>query len=129
MATWRIINWILQKPEFDDIPVWVCVHKLEQSWQYLNGEYIGFGGTGRAIAGRYERIGIMLRSTPDMWMPAICLDSNGSPNFTDGRHRFAWIRDHKVQTLPVAVPPEQLEEFALRFGVAEQVSKWFDENE
>ena len=35
--------------------------------------------------------------------------------FTDGRHRFAWLRDHGLQALPVDVGAESDISFRARF--------------
>lgn len=126
MASWRKIDWILQNPSSDDYPVWVSVQKLEQQWKIQSDEYIGIGGSGQSIDDRYKNIGVWLRSTPKIWMPTISLNGGDTPLFTDGRHRFAWIRDHHVEALLVAVPPEEAGEFKRFFGTALEVSSWLD---
>jgi hypothetical protein len=129
MAAWRNINWTLQPhPCSVDVPVWTSVQKLEQSWKVNIEEYIGKGGFGNAIDNRYKQIGDWLRSESMIWMPAISFDDSGTPAFTDGRHRFAWIRDHQADTLQIAVPPDQVLEFKRRFGTEVTISKWFDKN-
>jgi|GEM_PF-3490123 len=46
----------------------------------------------------------------------------GVVSFSDGRHRFAWLRDHGVQAMPVQVSSEQRQEFENLFGVSDRVS-------
>jgi hypothetical protein len=41
--------------------------------------------------------------------------------FTDGRHRFAWLRDHGLRALPVETASEQLKVFCALFETAERV--------
>ena len=52
-------------------------------------------------------------------MPTIGLCDDGEVGFTDGRHRFAWLRDRGLESMPVAVSKESLEQITARFGVGE----------
>jgi hypothetical protein len=67
------------------------------------------------MEGRYERVGGWIRSTCQLFMPDITLE-DGEVAFGDGRHRFAWLRDHGVVALPVAVRPSQAMAIEARFG-------------
>jgi len=48
-------------------------------------------------------------------MPSIGLFPQGSVDFTGGRHRFAWLRDHGAICSPVTVCNEELVVIAARF--------------
>jgi hypothetical protein len=40
-------------------------------------------------------------------MPTVCMRTANGRRFvgiSDGRHRFAWLRDHGAKALPVAAP-------------------------
>lgn len=94
----------------------ISVEKLEASWQLNDSEYVGFGGTGKAISGRYEGFGRWLSRGEPIWRPTVCLDQDGEISFADGRDRFAWLRDHGLKVLPVQVPPEKALLIEARFG-------------
>lgn len=51
-----------------------------------------------------------------MYMPCISLDDAGQVQFIDGRHRFAWVRDHGAVALPVATSPDQSDRVHTLFG-------------
>ncbi len=97
-----------------DSEVWIDVARLDAAWQ-ASDSYIGRGGTGDAIAGRYEKFGNwVIGKDRVIEMPTICID-NGILEFTDGRHRFAWLRDHGVKHIPVAVDPDSLSQVSVQF--------------
>lgn len=106
----------------DDVAVWVSVPKLHEAWRLDHDSYIGAGGSGAVIDDRYEDFGVWLASTCGcIELPEMAIEG-GVVSFSDGRHRFAWLRDHGVQAMPVQVSPEQAQEFQERFGVVERVS-------
>ncbi|WP_414655824.1 plasmid fertility inhibition factor family protein [Frateuria sp.] len=106
----------------DDVAVWISVSKLDEAWRLDHEYYVGAGGDGAVIDDRYERFGEWLTSTHGcVELPDVAIN-DGVVSFSDGRHRFAWLRDHGVQAMPVQVSPEQAQEFRERFGVAERVS-------
>lgn len=55
-------------------------------------------------------------------LPAVGIDDDGSVGFTDGRHRFAWLRDHGVHSMPVQVSADQAAEIESRFGTTDKTS-------
>ena len=77
------------------------VRKLDDAWVNLRIEPGGEGGIGR----RYDDFGWFLSSVDvPIKMPEIGLNDDGrSIGFTNGRHRFAWLRDHGRQRVPVVV--------------------------
>ena len=46
------------------------------------------------------------------------LADDGEVSFTDGRHTFAWLRDHGPTAVAVQVPPDQAKDVKRRFGVS-----------
>jgi hypothetical protein len=98
----------------DLIPVWINVSKLDASWAF-DSLYIRRGGDHEHQRGKYEAVGLWISMGGRLWMPSVALDE-GVVGFSDGRHRFAWLRDHRVRALPIAVPPAQKSEFLKRFG-------------
>ena len=109
--------WIKENER--DPVVWVDVERLDLAWRCTK-EYVGLHGTGAAISGRYKKFGEWLaRAERAVEMPTIRLRDDGQVSFTDGRHRFAWLRDHGLKRIPVAANNESLEPMTTRFGVDE----------
>jgi hypothetical protein len=114
--TGRIIKWVRQWGGSDRV-IWVNVNKLNASWKWERGYYIRRGGRSEvAMPRRYSGVGEWVRLGRKMWMPHICLDQKGNVSFTDGRHRFAWMRDHGVKAIPVTAHPSDAHLIAKRFG-------------
>jgi hypothetical protein len=87
--------------------VWVDVGKLEANFQLDIGRYVGLFGL-NGIDGRYEGVEQFVASgKARLEMLTVELDTNDARHFVsiyDGRHRFAWMRDHGAQALPVEAP-------------------------
>ena len=101
--------------------MWVSVAKFEASWKKNREQYVGPGGSGVAIEGRYEKFGAWIERGEGVWIPWVGLE-RGEIYFTDGRHRFAWLRDHGVHSVPIDVDPEIADEIRKRFGTTERAS-------
>lgn len=115
-----LVNWVL-KPIADgwdyepDVVVWVSVQALETSFRD-GDQYVGPGGTHCGQVGRYENIGRHIVSGRATWMPLVSVNRHDQIRFTDGRHRFAWVRDHGAEALPVATGPATAEKLSHLFG-------------
>jgi hypothetical protein len=110
-----VIEWTALYP---DPVVWINVMKLDASWRHDATYYVGRGaaGPGNAKPSKYNRFGKWFSEPhPAVWMPDVGL-TDGIVRFSDGRHRFAWLRDHGVRVLPVTVSPEIEAEMRRRFG-------------
>lgn len=70
------------------------------------GFYIGPGGHGGTIGTRYQRVGQFLSQTDRLDAPEVYVGPDGEVGFTDGRHRFAYLRDQGVKIFHVAMTPE-----------------------
>jgi hypothetical protein len=101
------------------------VFKLDSSWSLRPDEYVGVGGTGNSIGNRYEKVGNWIKQGKPIWMPMLCLPSAEPISFTDGRHRFAWARDHGVTSLPIQVPSAEAKAVGDMFGTGIYISEWF----
>jgi hypothetical protein len=55
------------------------------------------------------------------FLEAVGLES-GEICFTDGRHRFAWLRDHGAQSMPIDIDPAIADEIRRRFVTSERAS-------
>jgi hypothetical protein len=117
-----LINWTVQ-PFGDgwghiepDAVVWLDVARVEKSFSLDINFYVGIDGTRAGQPSRYEKIGRHIESGAAIWMPQLCLTGADEISFTDGRHRFAWVRDHGAIALPVATDPAQADQLAALFG-------------
>ncbi|MFM0265601.1 hypothetical protein [Paraburkholderia sediminicola] len=106
--------------ETPDALVWVCITSLDTAWR-VSEDYVGEAGHGSLHGDRYSKVGRWLESAKFVDVPVLCLDEDGVPSFTDGRHRFAWLRDHGLRSLPIEVPFGQSKVFEARFGTVERV--------
>jgi hypothetical protein len=121
MAADRIIEWI---PMYPDPAVWISVLKLDASWRYDVPYYVGERaiGPGNGDPSRYKRFGEWIREGHQIWMPHVGF-TRTYICFSDGRHRFAWLRDHGVRALPVTVSPDIEAELKKRFGTKSRISR------
>jgi hypothetical protein len=95
------IRWI--KPSWRPTPfVWVNVAKFDQAWR-ADDLYIS------SVANGWHRMFVRWISREDdpVDMAIVYADDDGSVSFQNGRHRFAWVRDHGAESVPVAVIDEQ----------------------
>ncbi|MBO7804380.1 hypothetical protein J6358_14910 [Burkholderia pseudomallei] len=103
--------------------VWVSVNAIDSSWQHDKGRYVGRGGKG-SQDDRYAHFGKWLASNLHrrIEIPEVGL-TRGEVTFSNGRHRFAWFRDHGLVVLPVAVDPAIVEPFQARFATLRRVGQ------
>ncbi len=100
------INWAtsceLRGIEDDeDVIVWVDVTKADSLWQ-RDSLYISPGAPEHRW--KYERFGQWLACARcPVAMSHVSVGDGNSLCFTDGRHRFAWMRDHRANAVPVTI--------------------------
>ncbi|RYD61790.1 MAG: hypothetical protein EOP83_16185 [Verrucomicrobiaceae bacterium] len=115
------IDWVPPRRGPGYAVVWVDVKKIDASWSrdYVYVGPGGEGGTGR----RYAGFGKWLetRDVP-VEMSELGIGGHGWIVFTNGRHRFSWMRDHGVRALPVLVPEDEVEAISQQFGTSERRS-------
>jgi hypothetical protein len=117
-----IIPWVATPygPGWEDLDpepiVWLEVEKVEASFALNIHHYVGRGGVGAGQPSRYVNIGRHFLSGRPIWMPHLGIGEHHHISFTDGRHRFAWIRDHGAIALPATTSLEDVVELGRRFG-------------
>lgn len=120
------LTWVLKRPHDPSIApdpeVWIDVARLDEAWRGDGSYYVAFGGQGGSKE-RFARAGERFMAGLETYMPEVCLEADGTVTFTDGRHRFAWCRDHGVAVMPVAVCREGEAEMRRRFGTDSRVSQ------
>ncbi|MBU9172470.1 hypothetical protein [Burkholderia gladioli] len=108
-----------------DPVVWAAVDLLDAVWRDTT-DYVGVGGRGSDQNGKYEAVGTFLRHAIgkcQIFIPTVSLE-NGKAVFTDGRHRFAWLRDHGLRVLPVEVDEDSAGACRTCFGTSERVGRF-----
>jgi hypothetical protein len=103
-----------------DPVLWISVAALDAAWRGCE-DYIGPGGSRSLHVGRYGRFGEFFAHARSITMPSLCLDDEGAVSFTNGRHRFAWLRDRGLTALPIEVPPTHAALFTKRFGTSDRL--------
>jgi hypothetical protein len=106
---WAPKPWAEGWGEQTDVTVWISIVKLDASWSNDDTRYLGGQGGG-------ARADQWIMNYSSLWMPHIALDDTGIVSFTDGRKRFAWMRDHGAKALPVTCSPGIAAEIKRRFG-------------
>ena len=109
-----------------DETVWISVAKLDASWKKNRYQYVGPGGSGAESKYEYEKFGNWLEGGERVQIPWVGLE-DGEIAFTNGRHRFAWLRDHGVTSIPIDVDPADAKEFLRRFGTSDRASTYIEE--
>jgi hypothetical protein len=109
------VTWVAPKRPQDRV-VWIDVAQLDASWA-KDDLYVGPGAAGSRR--KYDRFGEWLTTeNKPVEMPEVTIGYRGEIVFTNGRHRFSWMRDHGAQALPVSVPADAAEAVDNRFGTS-----------
>lgn len=99
--TWATHAEVRDLLDLEDVIVWVDVSKANICWQ-KDDFYIPEGAPEHR--GKYERFGLWLCSAScKVEMAHVSIGRGGSISFTNGRHRFAWMRDHGAKALPFTI--------------------------
>ena len=110
---------VFVKPERakTDVEVVVDVAKFDAAWAQ-SSDHVGPGCTGPTISDRYPKFQQWLIDHPDtpIIMPEIGPYESGLPGFTNGRHRFAVLRDMGFEQIPVSVVPGYAKTVQVRYG-------------
>ena len=110
---WRLIH---PHPSWSDAStdpfVWIEPTKFDTFWRQ-GDQWVGPGGMPGGQGERYPRAGQWLLAGNPTDMCQIWVNDEGV-GFNDGRHGFAWLRDHGVAAIPVQLSPD-----SLALGVAE----------
>lgn len=86
----------------EEVVIWIDVQKFDKAWKKSGDDlYIYPGGEVGGIHGRYAGfIKFLEQENTPIEMSDVGI-SNGEAGFTNGRHRFATLRDAGVINLPV----------------------------
>lgn len=100
----------------NDVLVWIDTEKVRASWEKDKDSYFDAPEGKNAIKGRIPRFDEWMKRGEAVRAPEVCLTQDGEISFTNGRHRFVWMLQHGIKTMPVAVPPEYADAVQDRFG-------------
>ncbi|OGM10520.1 hypothetical protein A2Z67_02870 [Candidatus Woesebacteria bacterium RBG_13_36_22] len=105
--------------------VLVDVDKFDKEWSKDEDFYIGPGGTGAKISDRYERFNEFLKTGELIEMPEVSsrpltLGTGSLVGFTNGRHRFAVLRDLGFKVIPLSVDLNSFAFFKENFSLGKQ---------
>lgn len=121
----KVIDWHYRPPRAGwedyeaDVVAWVDISAFDLAWR-LSDQHIAPGGS-NGQGDRYHGAGVWFAANRHSEMLIASLDGDQA-SFTDGRHRFSWLRDHGVVALPLQIPPSQAGLFAQKFGTIVRLS-------
>jgi hypothetical protein len=90
----------------DDVLTTIPTDTMEAGFKKDATFYVGPGGSGAAIGNRYERFKEFLNQNETYEVPEVYVDERGRVVFTNGRHRYAVLRDSRIANMPVALSKE-----------------------
>jgi hypothetical protein len=121
MATTHTLHW-KKADEGDDgeLVVWIDVAKLDDCWKSSARDDYLTQGNGDWNTFHYLREAA--RTNAVMRIPRLTFFETHYPkqqiNFLDGRHRFAFVRDHGGRAMPVTLAREDIAEARRMFSSA-----------
>ena len=105
-------------PEYTTVVVDVA--KADADLALEPSSYVGPGGSGAAIGGRYEEFARFLAEAKAKGLaieqPRAFIGTDGRFGLGDGRHRFAVLRDQGARAIPVSVRKDQAAAMRARYG-------------
>src|SRR5271166_3746421 len=96
-----------------DVVQWVDVALLDAAWARTPERILPGGGSGQGD--RYRNFGAWLKQGRPVEMCVVWV-TDDAVGFTNGRHRFSWLRDHGVVALPIQISPASVVIVEPRFG-------------
>ena len=120
------LNWTERHPHSSwpdaepDAVVWIDPVLFDAAWK-RSDQWVGPGGRSGAHELRYPRVGQWIEAGNSIEMCVANRDGD-AVCFTDGRHRFAWLRDRGLQAMPMQVSPDEAPWFARQLGTSLRTS-------
>ena len=90
-----------------DIMTHINPDKFDEAFAKTDN-YVGENGKG-GIGKRYQQFGDFIKKADSMRASNVYVKENGTPVFGDGRHRYAYLRDHGLKRIPVSMDKESIE--------------------
>jgi hypothetical protein len=128
----RIVVWKTRtfRPGADYVAVWIDVRKLDGLLPLAsNMAHVSCAGK-NGILGKYAGFDEFVRSHKRIEMPYVTIERACTKHpgqdiayIFDGRHRFAWMRDHGAGAMPVAALRSEANEVAGLVGTSARVCR------
>jgi len=80
---------------------------FDKAFKKTEWQYVGPQGQG-GIGDRYNKFGEFAQTAPSMNASNVSVDKIGRITFGDGRHRYAYLRDQGVDSIPMSMDKESL---------------------
>jgi GNAT superfamily N-acetyltransferase len=118
----RSIPVTKHKLEKNNQIVKVDVNAFDDAFSKTQWQYIGEGGKG-GIGDRYKNFGKFIANAKSIEAPNVAVNKDGSIVFGDGRHRYAYLRDAGVASIPLSMDAESIKN-AQKFGyISDPINK------
>jgi len=95
----------------------INVNSFDNRFKQSTEFYIGKEGKG-GIGQRYKTFAEFQKTAESIEAPEVYVNENGGITFGNGRHRYAYMRDQGLKTIPVAMSQESIDN-AKKFGFVE----------
>ena len=86
---------------------WVDVRDFDALWHH-SGDYVGHKGAGSTAPEKYAEAGAFIQTHSSLFFPRITMRDD-VPEFADGRHTTAWLRDHGSESIPMICDQDTLQ--------------------
>jgi hypothetical protein len=113
----RDIQVTLPKRAKNEVLVNVNVDLFDKIWSKDKNFYVGPNGQG-GIGSRYQNFEKWISDKNIMDAAEVGISDNNGVVFDNGRHRFAFLRDSGVKSIPVSMPKKDVEK-AKKLGLIE----------
>jgi hypothetical protein len=92
---------------------------FDKAFRKSNWQYVGPQGEG-GIGDRYKRFEEFAKDAPSMRASNVSVNKNGAVTFGDGRHRYAYLRDQGVDSIPMSMDKDSIENARLHGFLREE---------
>ncbi len=118
-----IVRWRKQWRVRSDRIIWVVISKLDAHWRSSEPDLYLENADGRPNTRNF--ISGAVREGKILGMPHISFhyDDLNKVSFTDGRHRFSWMRDHGAHAMPVTINQTEIARAREMFGSRSRVCR------
>lgn len=81
---------------------------FDKAFSKSNWQYVGPKGEG-GIEGRYQKFADFAKDAPSVHASNADVNKEGGITFGDGRHRYAYLRDQGVQSIPMSMDKQSIQ--------------------
>jgi len=120
MISTHIVNW--HPMDRSDPVIWIDIAKAESAWRE-DDFYVDVEAKTSGEVLKYKNFGEWIKCGISIEMPHVSYE-DGKLSFSNGRHRFAWLRDHGATSLPVTTYPSCEAELRQNLGSDDHVTRY-----